>query len=99
MEPLFGVLLSLRRGTPRHGEWVIACLDGAWSKLLGERLAAVCRPAKFEGSELMVEILDKNWEGAVESIKPALLDKLRAATAGEVQSIVVFSRLSAVGSA
>jgi hypothetical protein len=97
LEPLSSVLFSINRGKPNHGEWVIACLQGAWPKLLGERLAAVCRPARFEGSDLQIEILDHAWESAVKSVKAALLDKLRTATAGEVKTIS-FGRQSAVGS-
>jgi hypothetical protein len=91
LEQLFSVLLLLYRGTPQHSEWVVACLNGAWPKLLGERLAAVCRPARFEGSELVVEILNNDWEKAVQSVKPMLLEKLRTATAGEVKTIAVVS--------
>jgi hypothetical protein len=89
LEQLFSVLVLLCRGTPKHGQWLIACLEGAWPKLLGDRLAAVCRPARFEGSELVVEILDRDWEEAVRSVKPALLEKLKAATAGEVKTIAM----------
>jgi hypothetical protein len=96
LEQLFGVLLSLHRGTPRHGEWVLACLEGAWPNLIGERLAAVCRPARFERFELVVEILDRDWEEAVRSVKPALLEKLEAATAGEIKALS-FRRPSAEG--
>ena len=96
MEPLFGVLFSLNKGKPNHGEWVIACLQGAWPKLLGERLAVVCRPARLEGSDLRIEILDQSWESAVKSVRAELLDKLRTATANQVRSIS-FSRQSAVG--
>jgi len=92
LEQLFKVLLLLHRGTPKHGEWVIACLEGAWPRLVGERLAAICRPSRLEGSELVVEILDKDWEEAVKSVKPALLEKLQAATADEVKSITVVRR-------
>jgi hypothetical protein len=96
MEPLFSVLFSLYKGKPNHGEWVIACLRGAWIRLLGERLAAVCSPARLEDSDLRIEILDEGWESAVKSVKRELLDKLRAATANEVKTIS-FSRQSAVG--
>jgi len=87
LEPLFGVLVSLQRGTPRHGAWVVACLQGAWPRLIGEKLASVCRPALFRDAELVVEITDRDWEGAVRSVQGALLDKLRAATAGEIRQI------------
>ena len=95
---MFGILFSLYRGTPQHGEWVIGCLKGAWPKLLGGKLAGVCRPVRFENSKLIIEILDPDWEEAVKSVQPALLEKLRTATAGEVRRITVDSRQSAVGS-
>ena len=89
MEQLFGVLLSLYRGTPKHGEWVVACLQGAWPRLIGDKLASVCHPSRYEDSELLIEIEDPDWEEAVRSVKPLLLEKLRAATAGEVKTISV----------
>jgi hypothetical protein len=98
LKPLGSVLFSLHRGTPQHGDWVIACLVGAWPRLLGERLAAACRPARFENSKLVVEVLDNHWEGAIKSIRSELIEKLRTATAGEVKSIAVVSRHCAVGS-
>jgi hypothetical protein len=89
LEKLFGVLFSVSRGTPRHGEWVVACLQGAWPKLIGERLATVCVPISFNGSTLVIEVKDHQWEEALRSVRPALLDKLRTATAGEVSKIRV----------
>jgi hypothetical protein len=97
LKQLFSILLLLHRGTPKHSEWVLACLEGAWPNLLGDRLAAVCRPARFENSELVVEILDRDWEGAVKSIKPVLLEKLRAATSEEIKTLS-FRKRSAVDS-
>lgn len=87
MEPLVRVLYSLYRGQPNHGQWVVVCLEGSWSKILGERLAAVCRPVSFENSDLRIEILDREWDKAVHGVKPDLLEKLRIATANEVKSI------------
>jgi hypothetical protein len=92
VENIFGVLFSLYRGTSRHGEMVVACLEGAWTKLLGNRLAAACRPARFEGSTLIIEVIDLEWEEAIKDIRPDLLDKLRSATAGEISRIVVSRR-------
>jgi hypothetical protein len=92
MEQLFSVLFSANRKTPIHGEWMVACLKGAWPKILGEKLAAACRPARFENSRLIVELLDDNWADAVNSIRSALLEKLRIATAGEVKSIAIVCR-------
>lgn len=97
MKPLFPVLFSLCKGQPNQGQWVVACLEGAWPGILGERLAAVCRPVSFEKSNLRIEILDGDWDRAVKSVAPALLEKLRAATASEVKSLS-FSRPSAAGS-
>jgi hypothetical protein len=87
LEPLFHVLFSLYRGQPNHGQWVVTCLEGSWSKILGERLAAVCRPVSFKGSDLRIEILDREWDTAIHGVKPALLEKLQAATGNEVKSI------------
>jgi hypothetical protein len=89
LEPIFSLLFSLNRGTPNYGEWVIACLEGAWPKLVGDRLAAVCRPAAFKNSELVINVLDKDWEESVRSVEPALADKLHAATAGAIKTIAI----------
>jgi hypothetical protein len=91
------MLFSLHKGMPDQGQWVVACLQGAWPKLLGERLAAVCKPVLFEGADLRIEILDRDWEGALRSVRTELLDKLRSATANEVRTLS-FSRQSFVGS-
>ena len=92
LEQLFSVLFSANRGTPKHGEWMVACLKGVWPKLLGEKLAAVCQPVRFEDSKLTVEITNSEWAEAVKSVRPALLTKLRATTAGEVKTIAIVSR-------
>jgi hypothetical protein len=89
LDQLFGVMFSLGRGMPNKSEWVIACLEGAWPKLLGERLAGVCRPVSFRGAELVIEIRGRDWEDAIKNIRPALLEKLRAATAGEIASLSI----------
>jgi hypothetical protein len=87
MESVFSALFSLHRGTPHHGEWVVACLQGAWMNLVGERLAAVCQPVSFKDSELTIKVLDKSWEGAILNLKPELLDKLKAVTACDFKNI------------
>jgi hypothetical protein len=92
LEKLFGVLFSVCRGTPKQGEWVVACLQGAWPKIIGDRLAAVCAPASFDGSVLVIEAQDRQWEEAVRSVRPALLEKLQSVTAGEVKRIQVIGR-------
>ena len=87
MEQLFGILFSLNRGTPEHGKWILACLEGAWPKLLGNKLADVCRPMGFKGSELFVEILDGSWEKTLRGMRPEMEEKLWAATAGEIKRV------------
>jgi hypothetical protein len=82
-------MLSLYRGMPNHGDWIVACLEGAWPKLVGDRLAEVCRPVAFKNSELEIEILDRDWEDAVKSVQPELLKKLRTATSGEVTALSI----------
>jgi hypothetical protein len=75
---------------------VLACLEGAWPGLLGDRLAAVCRPALLDNSELVVEILDRDWEEAIKSIQRVLLKKLETVTSGDIDSIS-FRKPSATG--
>ncbi len=87
MEPISTVLFRIYRGTPQHSEWMIACLEGAWTRLVGETLARVCRPLEFHKSNLVIEILDRDWEGALKSTRRELLEKLRRATGDEVQHL------------
>ena len=87
MKPLFSVLLGIYRGTPRHGNWVLACLQGAWAKLVGDRLAAVCRPFCLKDGELIVEILDQDWEEAVKGVESPLQQKLETVTMGIVKKL------------
>jgi len=97
LEPVSTTLFSLFKGNPNRREWVIACLEGTWAKLLGDRLAAVCRPVRFDDSDLSIEILEREWYPVFQSVKEELLDKLRAATAGEVRAIT-FKMQSLTGS-
>jgi hypothetical protein len=87
VEQVSSVLYSLYRGTPDYNEWIVRCLNGAWPKLLGNRLAKVCRPARFDRSTLEIEILENDWKEAVKSVEAELLEKLRTTTAGEVKKI------------
>lgn len=87
MEQLFSILLGACRGTPRHSNWVVACLDGAWSKLVGDRLAAVSRPVRLNGTELVVEVLNRDWEDALKSVESHLRQKLESATMGFVKTL------------
>jgi hypothetical protein len=87
MEPISAVLFKIYRGTPQHEEWVIACLQGAWPRLLGEKLSQVCRPVGLTGSVLRVEILDAAWEDAIRGNGGEILQRLRVATGDEVRQV------------
>jgi hypothetical protein len=89
LDKLFGLLFSVFRGMPNQGDWVVACLQGAWEKIIGDRLAAVCAPVSFDGKILFVEVNDRQWEEAVNSVLPSLLEKLQNATAGEIRAVRV----------
>lgn len=87
MESLSSILFGLFRGSPQHGDWVIACLEGAWPRLMGERIAQACRPVRLNGSKLTIEILDSAWEESLRNMKPELLDRIRHGTGGEVREL------------
>jgi hypothetical protein len=87
MKLLSQVLYSIHKGTPRHGPWVVACLEGAWYRLLGAQLSRVCRPRSFDASELVIEIIDPAWAQALEDIRKDLEAKLRTATGDEVHHV------------
>jgi hypothetical protein len=87
VKQIFGVVLSLFNEKPENREWVVACLEGAWPTLVGERLAAVCKPVSFNGAELVVKMRDHAWEDAIADMKPALLKKLQTATQGKISAI------------
>jgi hypothetical protein len=55
--------------------------------LVGERLAAVCRPGGFSAGRLKIEILDADWGIALRSMEKELAEKLRAATGDEVSRV------------
>ncbi len=87
MHSIADTIFGLYRGTPQHGEWVVGCLDGAWPALVGERLAGICRPSKFEGVCLTLEVIDASWLEALKSMENDICGKLRAATGLEIQRI------------
>ncbi len=87
MESLARILYSLHRGTPQHGPWVVACLEGAWTHIMGEGLARICRPVTFKDSQLLVDILDPAWEKPLRDIRAEVEAKLRTATGGEVRRV------------
>ncbi len=92
MKPVSGLLYSLFRGTPQHADWVIACLEGAWPKLVGDPLARVSRPAALRGSTLMIEIRDPAWEEALRSMRRDLQGRLERATDRAVTAVSFFCK-------
>jgi len=87
MESLARILYSLHRGTPQHGPWVVACLEGAWTRIMGEGVARISRPITFKDSELLVEIQDPAWEKPLRDIRAEVEAKLCMATGGEVKRV------------
>jgi hypothetical protein len=94
MESVSTILFSLYRGTPLHQEWVVACLEGAWKGLLGEKVANICRPRALNRTELVVEVLEKEWLPALSSMKQELLLRIGRATGGEVQQLSLRTALT-----
>ena len=87
MEPVSTTLFHLYRRTPFHNEWVAACLQNAWQQLLGEKLAAVCRPARIHHGELIIEILDRSWSSALADMNEDLLSRIQSAAGNEICSL------------
>ena len=87
MECISTALLTVFRGTDYHGPWMAACLEGAWCGLVGERVAAVCRPVSVRHAELIIEVLDPDWLPALASMKKELLARIRAFAGDEIRSL------------
>lgn len=92
MERAFGLLFSLQRGTPGHGQWVLECLKGSWRSIVGDRLEAVCLPIRMTGSTLRVEVVDDAWTDTLESVREEMLEKVRSATRGEITELLFVPR-------
>ena len=88
MKPVSSIVFSLYRETPEHGPWIVACLEGAWPKLVGPKLSAACRPARWQDGRLIVEVLDPAWLPALESMSDKLLARVRETAGNEVTRIV-----------
>lgn len=95
MDRAYDILLSLERGTPRHGRWVVECLRGSWSTVVGARLAGACRPIGMKGSVLEVAVLDDGWAGTLRGMRAELEDRLRSATSGAVETLAFSTGASA----
>lgn len=89
MDRAFDILFSLQRGTSRHGQWVVECLKGSWPRLVGDRLASVCRPAGLKETVLTVEVTDEAWLDTVRGLQEELQDKLSSVTGGEVKRLKI----------
>jgi hypothetical protein len=87
MQSIADTLFSLYRGTPQHEEWVLACLGGAWQSLVGERLDQACRPVRFAGTCLTIEVTDPSYLEPLRSMEAEVRDRLRVATRQEVRQI------------
>jgi len=87
VEPISSVLFSLYRNTPHHGDWVLACLEGAWPAILGGGLAQACRPLSLAESTLTVGIDAPEWQETLLSMKEDIEGRIRRATHGEVRRV------------
>ena len=68
---------------------MVACLEGAWPHLIGEKPASVSRPVRFSDSELIVEVFDKDWLDTLKRLEPDLLKKLQAAAGTIIKRVRV----------
>ena len=87
MESISSILFTLFRGSPQRDEWVVACLEGAWRGLLGDRISRVCRPLSFHDACLTIEVQDAAWEESLREMTPKLLLRIRQATGDEVREL------------
>jgi len=67
------------RAAPRTG---LAAVQAAWTKALGERLAAVATPVSERAGTLTVECVDGVWTQELDLMQDQLLERLRE-TLGE----------------
>ncbi len=88
MESVSNTIYTLYRGTPFHCEWIVACLDGAWNGVLGDRIANTCRPVALRNSDLVVEVMEKAWFPVLSGMKQELLQRIHHATGGEVRQLI-----------
>ena len=87
MEPVSRLLYSLYRNQPEHGSWVVACLEGAWAGIVGDKLSQVCRPVAWENYRLIIRVQDQEWTEILQGMKSDVLARIRDATNNEVQDI------------
>lgn len=92
MDRAFGVLFSLQRGTPRHGQWVVECLKGSWDSIVGAKLASVCSPLSLTGAALGIEVHDDAWLPTVRGMRLEMQERICSATRGEVKTLVFSCR-------
>jgi predicted nucleic acid-binding Zn ribbon protein len=92
MEQISSTLLSLYSGMPQHGEWVTACLQGAWNGLVGEKVAGICRPVSIRQAELVIEVLDDAWMPALASMKRELLERIQSYAGREIRRLALIAR-------
>ena len=88
MESVSNTIYALYRGTPSHGEWIVACLQGAWDGVLGEHIAGTCRPVTLRGAELVVEVSEKAWFPVLSSMQRELSLRICRATGGEIRQLM-----------
>jgi predicted nucleic acid-binding Zn ribbon protein len=63
------------RAAPRTG---LAAAQAAWAAAVGERVAAVARPASERSGTLTIECADPVWAQELDLMQTQLLERLRA---------------------
>lgn len=54
----------------------LATVFGAWEAVVGERLAAHCRPVQIDGTRLLIAVDDPAWATEVRYRAPDVVDRL-----------------------
>jgi hypothetical protein len=85
MQPISKLVFSLFRGTERHEEWLLSCLQGAWPKIVGARMAKACVPAELHRGRLVIRVVDPAWETALAGMEQEILSRVRASSTDEIR--------------
>ena len=80
----------LARSLSGVGAQPLATVFTEWSTVVGETLAAHCRPLALDGTRLVIGVDEAAWATQVRFLETELLDRLREVVAGTlVRSIEV----------
>ncbi|MBI2496128.1 MAG: DUF721 domain-containing protein [Candidatus Omnitrophica bacterium] len=87
-QPISALLPAvLRRVEQQHGALFVARRE--WRRIVGGRLAAHAKPVGLRGGRLVVAVEGPGEGFLLDYQRPVLLERLKAATKGKVQEIVI----------